>query len=1660
MAELSDEDRILVVTMHHIVADGWSMGILVQELTTCYQAYTAGRPCPLPALPIQYADYARWQADHLEREWVEPQLAYWRERLAGAGAAFELPTSRPRPPLQTFAGAVRSCIIPADVAAALRALAQREQATLFMVMLAGFKCLLAAQTGRKDVTVGSPIAGRNHAQVESLIGFFINILVLRTGLDGDPSFRELVGRVRETTLGAYAHQDLPAERIAEALHLHRDLGRPLIPVAFVLQNAPAAPLELDGAKLTPLEPTTDTAKIDLTVFVRERGEEIELLFEYSTDLFEDQAVAGMQADYLALLAAAAADPDSRLSDLPAPCTRLGSPEQATGLAAIYERSNLTMNQLLVWSGQKLQATVPIYNIAGLCTLRGDIDRAHFQKAFRKLVACCDALRTVFHEVDGIPMQKVLPDTPAEAESLDWSNLPAAGDRVGPWALQRCHRPFDLSSCLYDCVLIKTAPREYTWYFCHHHLITDGWSYMLILRFMSDLYERSVRGELGTAPVPPSFQDYVAQEREYRRSPRFQKDRHYWENKFAEPVDDITFYGRSTLKHGSRVERVTIDLGSERSARIKEVLTRLDISLPLLFTAVIFVFLHCVAGGSAVSIGVPFHNRRSRSLRGVIGLLMEAVLLRVRLRAGETFRSLAAAAKAEMFETIRHGSYAIGNPRHRNAYDIFLNYHATSAELVNEGTMTGFAGATGSVKWVHTGHDFNSLAIHIHDFEASGTLTMDFDFHTDVFDAPIRQRTIDHCLRVLDLLLADPEQPIREISLLSESERVHTLRGLNQTGRAYQPDVCLHELIEEQARRTPDATALAFENESLTYRELNERSDQLAAHLQGLGIGPESLVGICAERSLDMMVGLLGILKSGGAYVPIDPTYPAERIAYMLSDSAVPVLLTQKRLLGQLPPHNARAICLDDDLGKPPVAAAGPRCVRPDNLAYMIYTSGSTGQPKGAMNTHRAIVNRLRWMQEQYALTSQDRVLQKTPFSFDVSVWEFFWPLLTGATLVIARPEGHKDAAYLARTIQQQSVTTIHFVPSMLDVFLAADVADRCRSLKRVICSGEALSWELTQRFRAALGAELHNLYGPTEAAVDVTHWPCSRDAGDRVVPIGYPLANTRIYILDERMEPVPLGVRGELYIGGIQVGRGYWGRPELTAERFVPDPFAPAGGARLYRTGDAGRHREDGSVECLGRLDNQVKIRGFRVELGEIESRLREHPAVREAAVTLSGSANGEKRLVGYVVRRSESQSDTSELRAWLRDRLPEYMVPAAFMELDRLPLSPNGKLDRKALPALQDTQLAGGHGARVAPRNPLERQLVDLWEEMLGVSPIGVTDNFFDLGGHSLVAVRMIGMLAQQTEREIPVAALFESPTIERLAQILSGSDPARPPSPLVPIQPRGHHPPLFCVHALFGSVLCFVELARSLGADQPFFGLESVGLQGDAEPLTDIPSMAAAYVEAMRSRQPRGPYQLGGYSMGGVIAYEMAHQLRQAGEQVALLALFDSYTPSAAGLDDVRGLSEAELLRWFLEDQGGWLSQHNPEMAQTLKGLSPDQRIAHLLTELQSTGHVPPHISPDKLDRYLRVLNGNLQAFHRYQPKPYDGRVVFVRSADGTGDGQDPLPDWMRLTKSLQVIRVPGFHGTMLSRPHVREAAAQLKRILTDGVAIIPDLEANRAK
>ncbi len=917
-----EQVHVLLLTIHHIICDGWSFGVLMRELATLYDVFSAGMPSPLSQLSIQYADFAIWQREWLQGRVLEEQLAYWKRNLTGMPTILALPTDRPRPPVQTYRGATFSFFLPLALGEHLKALCQREEATLFMGLLAAWQTLLYRYSSQENFAVGSPIANRSRPELEGLIGFFANTLVLRADLSGNPTFRELVHRTREVCLGAYAYQDVPFEKLVEELRPERDASHsPLFQVMFVLQNAPRPVVELPGLTLTPLEVETGTTRFDLTLTVTETRQGLKGSLEYNTDLYDGVTIERMGEHFQVLLESVVADAEQRISDLP---------------------------------------------------------------------------------------------------------------------------------------LLREDERR---------LVLEEWA------------------------------------------------------------------------HGPR----------------------------------------------------------------------EAV-----------------------------------------------------------------------------------------------------------------------------------------------------------------PRVCLHELFESQVERTPEAVAVVFEDKAVTYRELNHRANQLAQYLLQLGVGPDVLVGICVERSVEMVVGLLGILKAGGAYVPLDPAYPKERLAFMLADSNASVLLTEERWLERFPKHRAQVVCLDRDWLT--IAARSPdkppSHVCPDNLAYVIYTSGSTGKPKGTLIDHRGVCNHMSWMRETFGLGKTDRVLQKTPISFDASVWEFYMPIIVGAQLVLARPGVLQDGISLVRAIMEHEITILQLVPTLLEILLEERDLVQCKSLRHVFCGGDALQTGPVRCLGERLVTHICNLYGPTEATIDATFHVSDGLIQRATVPIGRPIHNVQAYVLDARMQPVPIGVPGELHLGGVGLARGYLNHPDLTAERFIPNPFTNQTGARLYKTGDLARYLSDGNIEFLGRLDDQIKLRGYRIELGEIEAVLKGHELIQETAVLVGEGKASDKRIVAYVVSSPGQSPRATELSNYLRMKLPEYMIPTNFVFLEKLPLTPNGKVDRNSLPAPDG--IRPEVTAYVSPRTPLEEEVARIFGKVLGIDRVGIHDDFFDLGGHSILVARLVAEIFATFKLRLPLRTLFVITTVVNLASLL----------------------------------------------------------------------------------------------------------------------------------------------------------------------------------------------------------------------------------------------------------------------------------------------------
>jgi amino acid adenylation domain-containing protein len=646
------------------------------------------------------------------------------------------------------------------------------------------------------------------------------------------------------------------------------------------------------------------------------------------------------------------------------------------------------------------------------------------------------------------------------------------------------------------------------------------------------------------------------------------------------------------------------------------------------------------------------------------------------------------------------------------------------------------------------------------------------YAADLFEAATITRLIGHFRTLLEGIVARPEARLSELPLLTEAERRQLLEEWNDTQAGYPKDKCIHQLFEAQVARTPDAIALVFKDQRLSYQSLNRKANQLARYLKTLGVGPDTLVAVNMDRSIDLVISLLAIIKAGGAYVPIDPTYPPQRLTFMLDDTKAQVILTHSSLATQFQDYPSQLVCLDKFwINLNQENTENLRCnTSSNNLVYVIYTSGSTGQPKGVMVPHKALVNHMSWMQDVFPLAHNDKVLQKTPFGFDASVWEFFAPIISGAQLVLAEPEMHKDASMLVRAIKEQAITVVQFVPSILDILKDCPELCECTNLKRVFCGGEALNNNLLQSLFAKFDISICNLYGPTEACIDATYWHCNKNFNSSVVPIGRPIYNTEIYILDPNLQPVPIGVIGEIYIGGDGLARGYLNRPELTAEKFISHSFNKDRQTRLYKTGDLARYLPDGTIEFLGRIDSQVKIRGFRIELGEIESVLELHPQIRDGAVGVYEPIPGDKRLVAYLVAHGDAAPALSELQDFLKPQLPEFMIPSAFVFLDELPLTPNGKLDRNALP-MPDMNRQELDVDFIAPRSQVEKELAEIWCDVLRINRAGIHDNFFDLGGQSLLATQVITRVSGQLSVEIPLATLFEMPTIADLAKLIENT-------------------------------------------------------------------------------------------------------------------------------------------------------------------------------------------------------------------------------------------------------------------------------------------------
>jgi amino acid adenylation domain-containing protein len=1295
---------------------------------------------------------------------------------------------------------------------------------------------------------------------------------------------------------------------------------------------------------------------------------------------------------------------------------------------------LSIAQQQVWLHAQLAAGVPLYNEILILERVGPLDQEVLERSFGEIIRRHETLRTTFAVEDGNPAQVIAEPHRIELPVTDLTGVPSQRQKASVLGIanEEARQPLDLTNGpLIRARVLRLSEQNHILIVTLHTIIADEWSLSILARELATLHEVYSAGEPSPlAELPIQYGDYAHSQRDWLEGDVLDRHLSYWRKRLVDlPVLELPTDRARPAVQGFRGARESLQLSKSLSESLKE-LSELE-RAPLVVTLLVAfqTLLSRYAGQRDIVVGSIVPGREGVGAENLIGLFAHTVLIRTEIERDATFRELLWRVRDLSQRDCEYqnmpfdrlvGDLQLGRDLSRNPlFQVLVSLTPAMSGVRNGWEVVNLEVDGGAAKV--------DLQLQFYDRAADGIFAR-FTYNTDIFDAGTISRMASHFQTLLEGVVANPDQCLSKLPLLTAAETHQLFAEWNDKRTNYPKDSSLHHLFESQVERTPEATAVVFGTERLTYRELNRRANQLAHHLVSLGVGPDVLAGIFVERSLEMVVGLLGILKAGGAYVPLDPAYPSERIAFMLEDSEVAVLLTQRHLQETIPDSRAKVVVLDADWheiakkeAKNPVHGNSA-----DNLAYVIYTSGSTGKPKGVQIPHRAVVNFLTSMSQTPGMTEADRLLSVTTLSFDIAGLEIYLPLIVGASVEIVSREVSSDGYQLLSKLASSDATVMQATPVTWRMLIEAGWKGT-PNLK-ILCGGEAISRKLaTQLLRS--GGSLWNMYGPTETTIWST---CARiESEHEPIVIGRPIANTDIFILDELLQPVPIGVAGELHIGGEGLARGYLKRPELTAEKFIASPFAQDRDARLYKTGDLARYRANGDIECLGRIDHQVKLRGFRIELGDIESALRQHRRINETVVVAREDTPGDKRLVAYFVPSQETAPTVGELREFLKGKLPEYMVPSAFVALEAIPLTPNGKVNRRALPGPEQKSLAPSENF-AGPRNSLESQLVTIWENVLGVRPIGIRQSFFELGGNSLVAVRLMHRIEQAFGKHLSIATLFQTPTIEQLSVILrqKGWSPAW--SSLVAIQTGGSKPPFFCVHGVGGNVLRFYGLAQHLGTDQPFYALQAQGLNTSDPCHTRAEDMAAHYVTEIRSVQPEGPYFLGGYSFGGLIALEMAQQLTAQGEEPPLVVLFDTFCTAAR---------ETPLSQKLTTFSSPFLN---------ILRISGSERRAYLLRVARAplrAIHWGWHVA-SLPQRVRKVRNACLRAARYYMPRAYRGPVILFRSnRDPIGGSGDPYAGWSEyLPNGLEVHEVDSDHDNILLEPQVQFVAEQLRTCLNE--------------
>jgi amino acid adenylation domain-containing protein len=1323
------------------------------------------------------------------------------------------------------------------------------------------------------------------------------------------------------------------------------------------------------------------------------------------------------------------------------------PKQLTGISRTrpseHERNIcLSFAQKRLWFLDQFKPNSPWYNIPAAMRITGELDVDVLSQSFAEIVRRHESLRTTFTAIDGQPQQVIAPGIILPLIVTDLRQLHEQDREIEVLRSVRedARLPFNLAKGpLLRLKLLRLKEKEYVLVLNMHHIISDGWSVGVLIRELSALYEAFSENKSSPLPeLPIQYADFAVWQQQWLQGAELTRQLSYWQRQLGGklPVLDLpTDRPRPPVQTSQHGETQSFLLAAHLSEKLKELSKHQDVTLFMTLLAAFQTMLLKYTGQQDIIVGSPIANRNRAEIDGLIGFFVNTLVLRCDLSGNPAFTKLLARVKETTLKAYTHQDLPfemlvekLHPQRDLSRTPLFQVMFVLQDFAVDTLELPG---STVNLLELDTGTSLFDLTLSLRASEKG--LSGSFEYNTDLFDAATINRMIGHFQILLEGIAVDPERRLSDLPILTESERNRILVDWNATESDYPKDKCIHHLFEARVEKTPDAVAVIFEKQSLTYKELNRRANRLARHLIDMGVAPDTKVAVCVERSLEMVVGLLAILKAGGAYVPLDPAFPSRRLEFILEDTQAPVLITQMALSNRFKALSASIVCLDRDneqIESHP--AHNPELdANPEGLAYILHTSGSTGKPKGVQIPHIAVVNFLLSMQQEPGITAGDILLAVTTISFDISVLELFLPLSVGACIVLADQPTAADGQALSALIRSSGATIMQATPVTWRLLFAAGL-NPPQSLK-VLCGGENLPPDLARRL-CSISDSVWNLYGPTETTIWST---CARVRPDGPVTAGRPIANTRLYIVDRNLQLTLPGVAGELLIGGAGVSPGYLNRPELTGEKFIPDPFSGQPKRRLYRTGDIARYLADGRLQIMGRIDHQIKLHGFRIEPGEVEAMLAAIDSVKEAVVIVREDRPGDKRLAAYYTGSDAPAAET--LRSRLSGALPGYMVPAAYVHLEALPLTPNRKIDRKALPAPEGDAFSSR--AYEEPQGEVEQRLSAIWSELLNIEKIGRHDHFFELGGHSLLSIQMVSML-KQAGIDVQIAALFTHPTIERLAAYIEGEENPALPDGAIAIRRTGAGRPLFIVHEVSGEVINYApQLARCIDADIPVYGLEDIPL--GKKPLQTMYARAKRLARTIRAVQPSGPYRIAGWSFGGNLAYEIATHLLGEDETVEFIGLIDAINFAGIGLE-----------RQWPSDDNTFLLYHvlhideqtDDSLRTQLDSLAKTADFETFVRTCQEKQLIPSNISLEDVRNYLARRKASYHAMDDYHPLALPIPIYLFKAMDKEDPAGDDHLGWAKALPQAQirVIPVPGTHVSIMETPQIEV----LGRSLSDAI------------